>query len=298
MSFHLHTDIGHDPDDVIALAYLIEHGAVPTSMSILPGYSKQYDIVHRIFKEYNIESPPIYSSKMFNAIITDKEMKYNPGPHKIFIDNDDRVIFNHPIYNIVCGSALIIGPALNLGGKLKCNRMVFQGGYSPNSTNPLEKFKGQKSAQSFNPSGAKKDFEALRDSPDIGKKYYVGKNVCHGWTKVHLSAEWEPSSKLIKQFYDNLSESKAMHDVLAAKMLLEPCMGDWGLEKPVFLAGSLQMSTQSTVYESVEAINSFKTLVGLREEPYHGGLFQQGMGYINYYDDTESCYNKEHSRIE
>jgi hypothetical protein len=163
--------------------------------------------------------------------------------------------------------------------------MVFQGGYSPNSTVQLEKFRGQKSAQSFNPSGSKKDFLLLRDSPDIRRKYYVGKNVCHGWTKVQLSEEWTPSPKLIKEFYDNLSDSKAMHDVLAAKMLINPCMGDWELAKPTFVDG-LQMTTQSVIYESVEAINSFKTLVALRDSPYHSeGMYQQGAGYINYYDD-------------
>lgn len=284
-TFHLHTDIGHDPDDVIALSYLIEHNHVPTSISLLPGYKIQHEIVHRIYKEYGLSSPPIYSSKLSTIIPSEKEIKYNPGPHKIFLDNKDKVVFNTLIPNIECDKALIIGPALNLGGKLVTNLMVFQGGYSPNSVKPLEKFKGQKSAQSFNPSGAKKDFLELRDSPDIQRKYYVGKNVCHGFAKANLTAQWEPEPRLIKEFYDNLSESKAMHDVLAAKMLINPCMGDWELAKPTFVDG-LQMTTQSVIYESVEAINSFKTLIGLRHTPSdNGGMFQQGAGYINYYDD-------------
>lgn len=262
--FHLHTDIGHDPDDVVALCYLIENDWAPTSISITPGYGKQYDIVHRIFKEYNIESPPIYSSKVFNAIVTEKEMKYNPGPHKVLINNEDRVIFNRPVCNIECDNALIIGPPLNLGSKLIADRLVFQGGYSPNSINPLEKFKGQMSVQSFNPSGARSDFLALRDSKDINRKYYVGKNVCHGFTKVDLGG-WSPTPKVLKDFYSDLPMAKAMHDLLAAKMLINPQMGIWEKAKPVFRDG-LKMSTEYTdenIYTLIgsgdlQYINSFR----------------------------------------
>lgn len=256
-TFHLHTDIGHDPDDVIALSYLIEHGEVPTSVSISPGYKIQHEIVHRIFKEYGIESPSIYSSKTSTISPESKESKYQPGPHKVFLDNKDKLFLNTLIPNIECDKSLIIGPAINLGGRLITNLMVFQGGYSPNSVNPLEKFRGQMSAQSFNPSGAKKDFLELRDSKDIKKKYYVGKNVCHGWTKVQLSEEWMPSPKLIKEFYDNLSESKAMHDVLAAKMVVNHDIGIWENTSPSFCNG-LQMNAINTNEE-------IYTLIGLSQ---------------------------------
>ena len=98
--------------------------------------------------------------------------------------------------------------------------MVFQGGYSPNSINPLPKFKGIKEVQSFNPSGAKEDFNLLLKSSDIIYKRYVGKNVCHGYTNSDLRTIWEPSAKKVSQFWNMLKDKKAMHDVLAAQCML------------------------------------------------------------------------------
>lgn len=258
MRLHLHTDIGHDPDDVIALCYLIENGFVPTSVSISPGYFKQIDIVYSIFEQYEIDTPPVYCSKSYTVIPSEKECKYQPGPHKVLTSRRTISPKDRAIPEILCDSALVIGPALNLGGKLKCNTMVFQGGFSPNSDPPLEKFKGQMSAQSFNPSGAKSDFLLLRDSGDIKRKYYVGKNVCHGFTKKDLG--WAPKPPALRAFFDKLSDSKAMHDVLAAKMLIDPTAGKWEYARPIFVSG-LQMTTEESISYSNMEINTFKSLV-------------------------------------
>ena len=90
----------------------------------------------------------------------------------------------------------------------------------------------------------------------------------------------ESHSESVKSFFDDLPIAKAMHDVLAAKMLINPYMGEWELAKPIFVEG-LKMSTQSTIMESEWAINSFKTLIGLRNEPQEPyDLNEQGFGYI------------------
>lgn len=257
MKFHLHTDIGHDPDDVVALCYLIENGYIPTSVSISPGYVQQMGIVQGIFKDYGLSPPTFYRSKS-----NPDSSKYVYGPHsKLTKLLTIAGTFCRKLEDCVieCDSALIIGPAINLGGRLVADRMVFQGGYSPNSINPLEKFKGQMSVQSFNPSGAKKDFASLRDSKDIRRKYYVGKNVCHGFTKADLG-DWSPGPIILEQFYDDLPTAKAMHDLLAAKMLIDPQMGIWEKAKPVFRDG-LKMSTEHTD-------ENIYTLIGLGDLQY------------------------------
>ena len=48
----LHTDIGHDPDDAIALAYLCERWASFEAVGIHPGYQEQASIVHEIIGEF------------------------------------------------------------------------------------------------------------------------------------------------------------------------------------------------------------------------------------------------------
>jgi hypothetical protein len=246
MKFLLHTDLGHDPDDALTIRYLLEHGYVPSIVGLFPGYSSQVSILNALYHDYFPLSIPdeIYVSNITTA---EKEKNYNPGKHKMFLNNHRyaRVQINKPV---VVDKALIIGPAKNLGDNLECEEMYFQGGYSPNSVEPLEKFKGINEIQSFNPSGAREDFKKLLKSDKIKRKYYIGKNVCHGFTKANLKQLWEPKNGTqIRKFWDSLEDSKAMHDVLAAIIFCNKEIGVWEQAKPVF--NGLKMSTISTTEE-------------------------------------------------
>lgn len=241
MTFHLHTDIGHDPDDVIALCYLIEHGHLPTSISITPGHVEQVHIVHGLYADYQLRMPKLYVSKKDMG-----EKKYVYGPHKeLTLCLTLMRIKTFPLEEsyITCDQALVIGPAVNLGKRLETDIMFFQGGYSPNSINPLEKFLGRTNVMSYNPNGAKKDFELLRDSEFIKEKYYIGKNVCHGYLKKQL--DWEPTPAVPKAFFRNLSGDKAMHDVLAAKCFIDKTKGIYERAEPYFDKGGM-MTTRAT----------------------------------------------------
>jgi hypothetical protein len=110
---------------------------------------------------------------------------------------------------------------------------------------------------SFNPNGARKEFVFLRDCDQINRRYYVGKNVCHGYKKSAVPANVTKGFPLgIKRYYDGLSPDKAMHDLLAAIMMIYPDKGVWGREMPVFVEGG--MSTVPTDRE-------IYTLIGLKE---------------------------------
>lgn len=234
------TDLGHDPDDAIAIAYLIEHDVMPDSIILSPGFPAQVEIAHGLCKAYD------WYPTLVTAQDKQGDGNYHPGKHKIFMGESRRSMsLTHPALNtFIEDRALIIGPAKNLGGKLKCVQMTFQGGYSPNSLVPLEKFKGVQAVQSFNPCGSKNNFNMLLESPDIEYKMYVGKNVCHGYTKADLAKTWVPQNPLVKKFWHELSDTKAMHDVLAAQCMMHPFSYIWERAKPVWHGNKL--STEPT----------------------------------------------------
>lgn len=234
------TDLGHDPDDAIALSYLIEHNTIPSTIILSPGFPEQVQIAKGILDTYEIDGITL-------IIAQDKQnsKNYHPGKHKsLMVKNKPLVTsLTHEPISFTENEVLIIGPAKNLGGKLTANTMFFQGGYSPNSTKPLEKFKGVDAVQSFNPCGSKNNFNMLLESDDIKEKYYIGKNVCHGYTKANLQEQWEPENQTMKRFWDNLKEEKAMHDVLAAQCMLDKSSFVWEQARPVWIRNKM-----TTVY--------------------------------------------------
>lgn len=239
MTLLLHTDIGHDPDDIIALSYLISRGDyIPSIVSINPGFREQALIVDSIYRQFGLSRPTIYTSSY-----PTKTYQRTSKLEQILAYGEDDSFELFPDDPIECSTALVIGPPKGLN--IKCNKLVFQGGYSPNSVSPLEKFKGRSAVQSFNPSGAKTDFIHLRDSDLIENRYYVGKNVCHGFKKKNVERKlhnWFPDR--IAAYFNQLSEDKAMHDLLAAMMMIYPDRGIWEQAMPIF--DGLLMSTSST----------------------------------------------------
>ena len=229
MDFLLHTDFGHDPDDAIALAYLIEHGYVPNRISISPGAAEQKQALTGFLDLYRETHWLSGDVDLCCNIIDPKDV--NVGKHRLFFNGARRVFF--PLPEPLCADkALIIGPAKGYEN-LECEELFFQGGYSPNSIKPLEKFAGKQAVQSFNPNGTGKDFMKIVNSTKIDRKYFVGKNVCHGFTKHDLQQLWEPTNLVVLKFWNQLQECKAMHDVLAAMMFINKDLGIWEQAKPV-----------------------------------------------------------------
>ena len=243
MTFLLHTDLGHDPDDAIAIALLCENGYIPDELVLHPGYHDQINIAQRIYNQYCLLGhPPTCCTKA-----DCDSSKYVPGKHSVFLQKLVHRFARYPMpTNFVVDRALVIGPPLGLGD-IECNQLFMQGGYSPNSIVPLEKFKGMKAVPSYNPNGAKKDFNKLVESKKIKEKYFIGKNVCHGFTKEQLRGIWEPQqnhsfyqvTSLVRTFWERLEGSKAMHDVLAAMLFINKDRGIWEQAKPIWIDGKL-----------------------------------------------------------
>jgi len=232
----LHTDVGHDPDDAVALSYLLERGYCPDYITISPGFQEQADIVWSILGEYGKRE----HCQIF--IHGTEKTNHEPGKHKIFMCGFSS---SERFWNSFCvKDAIVIGPPKGLGDRLRCNRIFFQGGYSQNSVNPLPKFLGVPAVQSFNPSGARDDFKKLLASDSVKEKRYIGKNVCHGFTKADLVKIWSPKNKRVKSFFDKLEPKKAMHDVLACMIYTGEINPIWEQATPVF--NELLMSTTPT----------------------------------------------------
>ena len=255
----LHTDLGHDPDDAIAIALLCEYGYIPDELVLHPGYHDQISIASRIYNQYSLLGhPPISCTKL-----DCDDSKYNAGKHSVFLTKLTHRFVRYPMPdNFVVNRALVIGPPLGLGD-IECDQLFMQGGYSPNSVIQLEKFIGMKAVPSYNPNGAKKDFNKIIESKKIKEKNFIGKNVCHGFTKEKLRSIWQPQinhsfypvTSLVKTFWDKLDDSKAMHDVLAAILFIDKEKGIWEKTKPTWIDGKLTTEpTDEEIY----------TLIGLR----------------------------------
>lgn len=256
------TDFGHDPDDAITLAYLIENRYPIHTIILTPGHIQQQESLCGFLYSYYKDPNLNFNIHSLNENITHIQTKlqiydekFTTGSHRIF---DQNILENSELledYDVLDyhQTSLIIGPPLGLGDKLKCKYMFFQGGYSPNSIKPLDKFNGRSSVSSYNPNGAKKDFNKLLESKNIEYKYFIGKNVCHGFLKKDLEKLWVPSNKKVQEFWRKLSPNKAMHDVLAAIMMTKPSLGVWEKAKPVWRGSEL-----STEYTT----DNFYTLIG------------------------------------
>lgn len=253
INFFIHTDFGHDPDDAIALAYLIEHGKIPDAIGVTPGHLQQLESLEGFLESYKLNTP------IFRSREPEWNNNFTTGKHKIFNQNTLPVATTYnEIDKVQVKEALIIGPPKNLGPVLQCDSLYFQGGYSPNSIKPLDKFKGLQAVPSFNPGGSKNDFNQILDNQNIYAKRFIGKNVCHGFTKADLidKFNWEPKNKVVKKFWDKLEPTKAMHDVLAAIMLMRSDLGVWNQEKPCWY--------DSNKLTTVPTEENIYTLIGLR----------------------------------
>jgi uncharacterized protein YcgI (DUF1989 family) len=64
-----------------------------------------------------------------------------------------------------------------------------------------------------------------------------------------LKQTWEPSEKKVKDFWDALKDGKAMHDVLAARCMLQHSVSKWERAKPVWFKNKMSTCpTQDSIF--------------------------------------------------
>lgn len=117
---------------------------------------------------------------------------------------------------------------------------ICQGGFVGSNMLPkekqLEKFYGKTTCPTFNLNGDPKASLSLLGSNSFGEIRMVGKNVCHGFVFNDKDANSIAKGKHagldlmiegLKVYCAKKPDGKAMHDILAALMLLNPEYGEW-----------------------------------------------------------------------
>ena len=244
MNLIVETDIGHDPDDLFALCYLIAAGVNIQAILVHPGDPDQIAIARYICNVAGIH-PPIGFDKFNRTKNSSGSIHHQLLKHS-----------NISLLGIGCGYSMdiindeiredteffICGPVTTIGNYLEqyqkpIKKATMQGGflsyaaYEPHTK--IDKFVNKHSIGTFNLNGdvnAGKKFLAA----NIERRQMVGKNLCHSiiFDRNHLN-QINPRcdvSKLFKraaELYFAKHESKKFHDPTAACLHLHPEIGEW-----------------------------------------------------------------------
>lgn len=222
MSLYIETDIGHDPDDVIALRYLMLKGVDIKGIIIMPGYAYQYAMARKV-----CPGVPLYGSERRD----NKESHCFSKLYKRMIaDNKNGCydIHTKDLKDNTGADLLVIGPPKNAEFYTKgvsINRTVFQGGFIPYSVHrpkiTLDKFESLEYNQSFNPGGCREGVELIKAA--TSQIEWVPKNVCHTVclknTKFH--------DEFLNDYIKGFSPDKKIHDAVAAILYINSKLGTW-----------------------------------------------------------------------
>ncbi len=236
-----------DPDDYLTLLLLLGHTQVRLkAVTITPGSPCQVGLVRRTLAmfgrdipvgAYNLQHPKTcvspWHEKVYGTITPSEQAREGSDVLLECCDEDTILITGAPLKNV--GKALD-SPAFRLG----C--LVAQGGFAGEGVVPtelqLEKFKGKLTCPTFNLNGDVPSAFKVLATDQIGTRYFVSKNVCHGvyydlamHTVVGKLREQSQSMRMIykgmEAYLQNKAEGKKMHDPLAACCAIDRSIGEW-----------------------------------------------------------------------
>ena len=222
----IETDIGHDPDDALALTYLIYNNIPIEAILIFPGFIGQCCIVKEIYNHLNKTPPPILSdttpnenkfvlSKFHKNIVKNTNYEYD-GKSVDYLKN-----------NKINGDIFIIGPPKGLVNNIIennnyfTNKVFYQGGYI--SYEDIENygvcihykkhdFIGVKMVQSYNVSAISKHFNRFTQSCAPNNLHWITKSLNHT-----VMYEGQPSKYPYLEFLlSKIDKGKKLHDIVAA----------------------------------------------------------------------------------
>ncbi|NUP47817.1 MAG: nucleoside hydrolase [Catenulispora sp.] len=231
-----------DPDDVFTLCALATHPwARLVAVTVMPGTDEQVGIVKHLLDRLGVSVPvgayrpgtegnPVSG---FHRRWLGKVPPREPDAEAwqllrdVFADEDTTLLTGAPLKNP--------GMLLEQNPDVRIARWVAQGGFAGDSVVPpehrLAKFEGRETCGTYNFNGAPEAALKLLESPHIGERVLVSKNVCHGVvydSAMHaaLSArQLTPGMALVRQGMDvylaKRRAGKAFHDPLAAAVALD-----------------------------------------------------------------------------
>ena len=250
MDIIIDTDLGRDPDDFLAITWLLAVGYNIKAIVISPGHEDQVAVAKFILNRLGLTIPVGVSKP-------DKTKSSSGGSHYKILERykfakeakEDGLgwdIINSVYHENM--ELITIGPPTNTGGFLFGNDKIFkkitmQGGFLPYSLyspqNILDKFVGKNTIRTFNFGGDTRSTNIILER-NCHERRIVGKNVCHTVVcdKEKLK-NFKPHNDAAKLFVEFLTlhldkkEGKAMHDPIACACHHEPNIGCWLKGNPV-----------------------------------------------------------------
>lgn len=247
MNLIIETDLGHDPDDLLAICYLVSAGVKIRLITIVPGDPDQIAIAQLLRDRLGLDCP-IGASKLdrdklsSGSIHHDLLYRYD-RPLQAKPDGQGHVLVEQTLAKYPDCEFLAIGPVTSIGtflGEHKHKtRATMQGGFLPYRLNPhahlamwLPKFIDQEWVPTFNLNGDRK--AALKFITADLDRQFVGKHVCHlvifNQNKLVNFVPKDVASELFVealQLYLRRHDEKKLHDPTAAVCHLHPEIATW-----------------------------------------------------------------------
>lgn len=244
-----------DPDDIFALCILATHPSSNlVAVTVHPGGRDQVGIVKHVLRRLGRDSVPVGAGNPTKEASRVSTFHYDwlgrvgkDSPDGTAVGVLKTVLASHHGHlHLVTGAALT--NIANTSHESPSDSSFFfaewtgQGGFAGDSVVPpehrLPKFTGKETCQTFNLGGDyRAALELLRtEKPHIPVRRLVPKNVCHG---IFYSPEVDariprghyPGLDLLKDgmahYFKKHPGGKALHDVIAAVVAIEPSMGTW-----------------------------------------------------------------------
>lgn len=242
IDIHFDMETG-DPDDACTLLILIGHPAYRLrSVSVTPGTDEQIGMVKHILHLTGHEIVPVGSARPGYEKNCVSRYYYNwfgnfepTAPEgkglDIFLDSLNK----WPKLVLLTGAPL--KNFHEFPENIHLSKWVAQGGFAGDNVVPeayrLEKFSGMETCPTYNFNGDVNGAFQMLNHPNVGSRYLVSKNVCHGMvydqdfhasiTKVkHVNRAYEWLWKGMELYLAKRPEGKKFHDPLAAAVVVRP----------------------------------------------------------------------------
>lgn len=256
MNLIIETDIGRDPDDFAAIAWLITAGVNVRAILISPGDPDQVAVAKYLLKNCGVENCLVGVPNL-------QRDKGSSGGRHIWMLEKDRfptrmqadglgvdiirevLSTHHDVSFFACGPMDSIGRFVMEGGVVE--HITIQGGfagyeiYSPKTR--IRAFEGKTHIPTFNLNGNLGAAQVITGDSKIRRRL-VGKNVCHTilLTDIHQrQIESIPDVNLARAMLraslslclrSGLRTFKKFHDPVAAVCHLHPEIGTWIKGRP------------------------------------------------------------------
>lgn len=248
MNLIVETDIGHDPDDLFAICYLIAAGVDIKALLVTPGDPDQIAIAKLILDIAGVNAPvgvshldrEKYSSGSIHHDLLRKYGKDLDGLH----DGEGIEIMQSVLGTDRDCELFVIGPVCTIGAyfakhpRAAFTRATMQGGFLPYHLHrpsiTLSKFENKNEVPTFNLNGDRSAGERFL-AANIAERRMVGKNICHTVEfNANLAAgirnTTHPAARLFAEaatMYFARHDMKKFHDPTAAVLHLHPEIGEW-----------------------------------------------------------------------